>query len=1154
MLSGGKIGGSMELFDLKWTAGTAEQNRAFAALGKYVQGLMERNDVEGFQGLMEVENTSAAGTEENGRTKYQISSYERKGKKYYFVQADRQVIKGEKPNVWAKQTTAYIRDTIRKGKDVTFIAADGTSLSITSNTQKKARYRNKNRDTGKTYSDADFALKLRIENHIDEVGKVSVEKGKTVNDRKNHPFAKDGFSYRKAFFRDFDGKYYSVMLSVGKSGEINTLYNVNKIKEEELPKELKGSDTENAVPIANQPLSKIKSQSEADVKKSFSFTDDNETADESSLPNTLAEVYEQQHQADEEIRKNQKALKDYQNSPEMQALLERLGNAKGIEAHKPIIEEMKALEEKAGVAQIKDEIERLKERKQALSAREEEIRRNELLKKVQDSGKNAEDYFRDAAVKEFGYTSYFYDAGYILPNGKMLNFSGEKGKHFGMRGQDHRAIGTIYEGTMGQTAGMNAFINGGNIRIMDEGPGIDLSISRALTDEQEATVRRHILRSGSRGYHVDFTGPDGRTVQTLDYQPGTKAEKILSDIAQTVRQGSAPEQSITAQFHTMYSFSEDEDTAARDHEYMEAVESGDEAKQRKMVKEAAEAAGYTLYGYHGTKLPTLRYDAMGYGSETDYENKRLPFTVFKPGQSGGIYVATNREASEGFARNYRDKHPGTVMSLYVRMENPLVVNEHVWTSVPHYYNIPTPTVMLEAGYPQKDLSTEEISHFAQEHGYDGVIIEGIREGADIQTDDIIPFSPEQLKLADPVVYDDAGNVIPLSERFNKGKEDIRYSITDDEESDKKQHTPVPSGRTKEDVSYETLIKKPDMPITELKELTQEQHAELDTKRGRPFAMAILKHLEEQNGSRDVYNKDMNRDIHVGANSVKHSNKTSNELYTQISLHIKDILGNAVVVNELEVRPEDTGRLDKNNNPKLRENVKGINYTSVLIGAARIGDQIVAVRLLVDNRTQDLEEYDILSAMTGETNKESDDVFPWNHAYGGGNSTSGAPSSDRISIRDLLETVKNLPKISGVISLDVAEHLGITRPYIKGMSEYLKFSMQDGDDTQQGRTAEEAEDEWNLYSDVAGTDDNAYQLINNLIALRTRETENADGRIEHKTGAWKGQIAKQVETIAQQYGNGNKEYVERKLRGMQNKTAGLFSIKQFQRFAGLGGEI
>ena len=55
MLSGGTISEAMELFDLKWTAGTAEQNRAFAALGKYVQGLMERNDVEGFQGLMEEE-------------------------------------------------------------------------------------------------------------------------------------------------------------------------------------------------------------------------------------------------------------------------------------------------------------------------------------------------------------------------------------------------------------------------------------------------------------------------------------------------------------------------------------------------------------------------------------------------------------------------------------------------------------------------------------------------------------------------------------------------------------------------------------------------------------------------------------------------------------------------------------------------------------------------------------------------------------------------------------------------------------------------------------------------------------------------------------------------------------------------------------------
>lgn len=38
------------------------------------------------------------------------------------------------------------------------------------------------------------------------------------------------------------------------------------------------------------------------------------------------------------------------------------------------------------------------------------------------------------------------------------------------------------------------------------------------------------------------------------------------------------------------------------------------------------------------------------------------------------------------------------------------------------------------------------------------------------------FNPEQIKSADPITRDDAGNVIPLSERFNEQSLDIRYSI------------------------------------------------------------------------------------------------------------------------------------------------------------------------------------------------------------------------------------------------------------------------------------------------------------------------------------------------------------------------------------------
>lgn len=35
-----------------------------------------------------------------------------------------------------------------------------------------------------------------------------------------------------------------------------------------------------------------------------------------------------------------------------------------------------------------------------------------------------------------------------------------------------------------------------------------------------------------------------------------------------------------------------------------------------------------------------------------------------------------------------------------------------------------------------------------------------------------------MKLADAVTCDDQGDVIPLSERFDKGNEDIRYSLRD----------------------------------------------------------------------------------------------------------------------------------------------------------------------------------------------------------------------------------------------------------------------------------------------------------------------------------------------------------------------------------------
>ena len=52
------------------------------------------------------------------------------------------------------------------------------------------------------------------------------------------------------------------------------------------------------------------------------------------------------------------------------------------------------------------------------------------------------------------------------------------------------------------------------------------------------------------------------------------------------------------------------------------------------------------------------------------------------------------------------------------------------------------------------------------------------EGVNNEDEEYIAFNSEQIKSADPVTYDDKGNVIPLSERFKDDNKDIRYSVDD----------------------------------------------------------------------------------------------------------------------------------------------------------------------------------------------------------------------------------------------------------------------------------------------------------------------------------------------------------------------------------------
>ena len=70
-----------------------------------------------------------------------------------------------------------------------------------------------------------------------------------------------------------------------------------------------------------------------------------------------------------------------------------------------------------------------------------------------------------------------------------------------------------------------------------------------------------------------------------------------------------------------------------------------------------------------------------------------------------------------------------------------------------------------------------VTDYLKEQKYDGIKDKGGKNGGDSHTV-WIPFSSEQIKSAELVTYDDNGNVIPLSKRFNTENKDIRWSKGD----------------------------------------------------------------------------------------------------------------------------------------------------------------------------------------------------------------------------------------------------------------------------------------------------------------------------------------------------------------------------------------
>ena len=167
--------------------------------------------------------------------------------------------------------------------------------------------------------------------------------------------------------------------------------------------------------------------------------------------------------------------------------------------------------------------------------------------KAKEAG-GAAKYRRQLAVEQFGTTSEFERAGYILPDGQMLDFA----RNDKSRDTDHREIMSVFgpaEVSEGTDA-LNKFLADGNVRVMAEAPGVDLAADKAPTAAQMEQIREMVgsLGSEQRKFTLDISTTDGRVAASKEYSGRIDADRVVREIRDYYKTGELPAESSLARF------------------------------------------------------------------------------------------------------------------------------------------------------------------------------------------------------------------------------------------------------------------------------------------------------------------------------------------------------------------------------------------------------------------------------------------------------------------------------------------------------------------------------------------------------------------------------------------------------------------------------
>ena len=186
---------------------------------------------------------------------------------------------------------------------------------------------------------------------------------------------------------------------------------------------------------------------------------------------------------------------------------------------------------------------------------------------------------------------------------------------------------------------------------------------------------------------------------------------------------------------------------------------------RSMVDEAARAAGYTTKAFHRTSSKFTKFIPGGPNATRQIWKTKSGESRTLFGQSGrAMWFGTSPDNLPAYHNEPTGK--GTVLMVYLKNPVPLQIDDDTRDWARDIYADGSKEFPLL-------LSDEHIRNIRGD-GYTG--IEYWRKGKTAEKsspDEIVVFDANQIKSADLVTYDNAGNSIPISNRFSGKSDDIR---------------------------------------------------------------------------------------------------------------------------------------------------------------------------------------------------------------------------------------------------------------------------------------------------------------------------------------------------------------------------------------------